>query len=109
MPDTEEKDSALTETPVDDVDMDQENEAEEQNAEDHNEDDLPFAQGSDGIPRPKFTIYLSSPIVTLIIGLGDGHTMLTAHQALLQQSPYFADICKGFVDDGSVRSKPSRT
>lgn len=53
--------------------------------------------------RPSFIEYLSSPIVTLLVGQ-DAQTVLTAHQALLTKSPYFAELCKPFVDDGSVRT-----
>ncbi len=50
---------------------------------------------------PGFITYLSSPIVTLLTGQG-GQTVLSAHQALLMKSPYFATICQSIVDDGSV-------
>lgn len=50
---------------------------------------------------PGFITYLSSPIVTLITGRG-GQTVLSAHQALLMKSPFFATICQSIVDDGSV-------
>lgn len=48
--------------------------------------------GKDG-PNPQtiFLDYLRSPIVELMIGSGDEATLLTAHQALLTQSPYFAE------------------
>ncbi|KAL9101001.1 MAG: hypothetical protein Q9163_003686 [Psora crenata] len=39
---------------------------------------------------PKFVHYLKSPIITLTVGSGDSQTTLTAHQALLIASPYFA-------------------
>jgi hypothetical protein len=68
--------------------------------------ELPFAEGvpeDDSVPaRITFTEYLSSPIVTLLIGSGDSETILTAHQGLLTQSPYFAEACAEFADDGSV-------
>ncbi|KAF6225003.1 hypothetical protein HO133_010198 [Letharia lupina] len=41
--------------------------------------------------RVTFVDYLKSPIVTLHIGSGDAATQLTAHQALLVKSPFFAD------------------
>ncbi|KAK3681619.1 hypothetical protein B0T22DRAFT_485100 [Podospora appendiculata] len=59
--------------------------------------ELPFAE--DGPEDP----YLTSPIVTLLIGTGDNETILTAHQSLLVQSPYFAEACAEFIDDGSPR------
>ena len=51
--------------------------------------------------RIAFANYLMSPIVTLLIGSGD-QSILSAHQSLLTQSPYFKDICDTFVEDGSV-------
>ncbi|KAI1867727.1 uncharacterized protein JN550_006868 [Neoarthrinium moseri] len=67
---------------------------------------LPFAEGGDGPEveqRIQFVDYLQSPIVTLIVGDGGASTVLTAHQALLTQSAYFADACAAFSDDGSPR------
>ncbi|KAK6703875.1 hypothetical protein SNK05_007821 [Fusarium graminearum] len=52
--------------------------------------------------RIAFANYLMSPIVTLLIGSGD-QSILSAHQGLLTQSPYFKDICDTFVEDGSPR------
>lgn len=65
--------------------------------------DLPFAEGGEADPRPTFISYLTSPVVTLIVGTGDNETILTAHQALLIQSPFFAEACAAFTNDGSVR------
>ena len=42
-------------------------------------------------PQTVFLEYLRSPIVELMVGSGDDATLLTAHQALVTQSPYFAD------------------
>ncbi|KAG5931567.1 hypothetical protein E4U53_001701 [Claviceps sorghi] len=53
--------------------------------------------------RVTFMSYLASPVVTLVVGQDDSQTLLTAHQALLEKSPYFKDICRQFVDDGSPR------
>jgi hypothetical protein len=66
--------------------------------------ELPFA-GEDSIadPRTTFMSYLMSPVISLVIGPSESPSSLTAHQALLTQSPYFAEVCKNFVDDGSVR------
>jgi len=67
--------------------------------------DLPFAEsGPDDPPAPRVTFaqYLSTPTVTLLIGSGEAETLLTAHQGLLVQSPYFAEACAEFADDGSV-------
>ncbi|KAI9826335.1 MAG: hypothetical protein M1832_000252 [Thelocarpon impressellum] len=41
--------------------------------------------------RITFIDYLKSPIVYLSVGLGDEHTLLTAHEALLVQSPWFEE------------------
>ncbi|KAF5129734.1 hypothetical protein MHUMG1_03782 [Metarhizium humberi] len=54
-------------------------------------------------PRMSFMSYLSSPMVTLVVGSDENQTLLTAHQALLCKSPYFQDLCQTFVDDGSPR------
>ncbi|KYK56526.1 hypothetical protein DCS_03526 [Drechmeria coniospora] len=53
--------------------------------------------------RTSFTSYLQSPIVNLLIGEGQEQTLVTAHQALLVQSPFFESACQGFVEDGSPR------
>ena len=66
--------------------------------------DLPFAEGGDVPPRTSFISYLTSPLVTLIVGSGHNETILTAHQGLLVRSPYFAEACAAFSDDGSVGS-----
>lgn len=59
------------------------------------EDDKP-------INKSTFLDFLTSPVVTLLIGK-DQQTILRAHQALLSQSPYLDGICQTFVSDGSVR------
>lgn len=53
-------------------------------------------------PRATFISYLMSPVVTLIVGQNGTESILTAHQALLSQSPFFKDACSQFADDGSV-------
>ncbi|KAI0602953.1 hypothetical protein F4775DRAFT_598127 [Biscogniauxia sp. FL1348] len=65
--------------------------------------ELPFAEGGETEPRKSFISYLTSPVVTLLVGSEDTETILTAHQALLVQSPFFADACAAFADDGSPR------
>lgn len=42
-------------------------------------------------PQTVFLDYLRSPIVELMVGSGDDATLLTAHQALVTKSPYFAE------------------
>ncbi|KAI1173311.1 hypothetical protein F4777DRAFT_457202 [Nemania sp. FL0916] len=64
---------------------------------------LPFADGGESDPRTTFISYLTSPVITLIVGSAETETILTAHQALLVQSPFFADACAAFADDGSPR------
>ncbi|KAF3064530.1 hypothetical protein GL218_01369 [Daldinia childiae] len=65
--------------------------------------DLPFVEGADIEPRTSFINYLTSPVVTLVVGNGETETILAAHQALLTQSPFFSDACAAFTDDGSPR------
>ena len=67
--------------------------------------DLPFAE-EEGAPLPvrvTFIDYLKSPIVELLVGQGEEQTLLSAHQALLVESPWFAQACAPF-DDGSFVS-----
>ncbi|KAI0018994.1 hypothetical protein F4780DRAFT_470698 [Xylariomycetidae sp. FL0641] len=64
---------------------------------------LPFAEGGEAEPRTTFISYLASPVVTMIVGGGENETILTAHQGLLTQSPFFAEACAAFTDDGSPR------
>ncbi|RCI15350.1 hypothetical protein L249_6540 [Ophiocordyceps polyrhachis-furcata BCC 54312] len=54
-------------------------------------------------PRVSFATYLASPIVTLLVGKGDSQTVLSAHQALLEKSPYLNLRCLDFINDGSPR------
>lgn len=88
--------------PTGDVEM-----TETQNTQDGDEQEnpngseLPFADTEIVEPRVTFANYLMSPIVTLLIGSGD-QSILSAHQGLLTQSPYFKEICDRFVEDGSV-------
>src|SRR3954471_24531596 len=74
----------------------------EEGATHANGSELPFAEaGPEDPPTPRtsFVQYLSTPIVTLLIGSGDSETVLTAHQGLLSQSTYFAEQCAEFTDD----------
>lgn len=70
--------------------------------------EMPFAEEEtinepEPVPeRTSFISYLTSPIVTLIVGSDETETILTAHQALLTLSPFFKDACAQFSDDGSV-------
>ena len=42
-------------------------------------------------PQTVFLDYLRSPIVKLVIGSGDDQTTISAHQAILERSPYFTE------------------
>ncbi|KAI9796630.1 MAG: hypothetical protein M1833_006070 [Piccolia ochrophora] len=53
-------------------------------------------EGGQGPRRTPFIDYLKSPIVKLSVGGGSGTTELTAHKALLEQSPHF----KALFEDG---------
>lgn len=68
------------------------------------ENELPFAE-EEAVPPPArvtFIDYLKSPIVELLIGQAEDQTRLSAHQALLVQSPWFEEACAQFGDDSSV-------
>ncbi len=72
----------------------------------HGENGLPFQEEEEEeevIPaRVTFVDHLKSPIVELLIGQGKEQTLLTAHQALLVQSPFFEDACAEFSDNALV-------
>ncbi|KAJ2892839.1 hypothetical protein MKZ38_009323 [Zalerion maritima] len=101
MPNTEEyNEQAPTETPVADVEMI------EGGADMSSSAALPFAEGGESDPAPlrvTFMSFLTSPVVTLLVGSGETETLLTAHQALLSKSPFFQEHCAQFSDDGSPR------
>ena len=69
------------------------------------ENGLPFQEDSpEDVPaRVTYIDYLKSPVIGLLVGQGDERTLLTAHQALLVTSPWFADACSKFSDEVSVR------
>ncbi len=52
--------------------------------------------------RVTFVDHLRSPIVEILVGEGEGQALLTAHQALLVQSPFFEDACSQFSDHAQV-------
>lgn len=68
------------------------------------EDELPFQEGTmeDAPARVTYIDYLKSPVIGLLVGEGNDQALLTAHQALLVQSPWFADTCAKFSDEVSV-------
>ncbi|CAL3971017.1 hypothetical protein PZA11_007389 [Diplocarpon coronariae] len=55
------------------------------------------------VARTTYVDYLKSPVIGLLVGQGDEQALLTAHQALLTRSPWFADACAKFSDDISER------
>jgi len=71
---------------------------------DNGENGLPFQdEVMEEIPaRVTYIDYLKSPIIGLLVGQGDEQALLTAHQALLTRSPWFADACAKFSDEVSV-------
>jgi hypothetical protein len=71
-----------------------------QNGDGDGDSGLPFQEEAmeDVPPRVKYVDYLKSPIIGLLVGQGDEQVLLTAHQALLTQSPWFADACAKFSD-----------
>jgi hypothetical protein len=71
-----------------------------------NENTLPFQdEAMEEVPaRVTYIDYLKSPVIGLLVGQGDEQALLTAHQALLTQSPWFADACAKFSDEVSVSS-----
>lgn len=93
-----EEQAAAPAAPVTDVEM-----AEGEEGGDHADgSELPYAESGDAEPRTSFIDYLTSPVVTMIVGSGGNETVLTAHQALLLQSPFFAEACAAFSEDGGV-------
>lgn len=47
--------------------------------------------------------YLRSPIIQLVVGTGDTASTLSVHQALLVQSPHFAEAVSRFTDAAQTR------
>jgi len=75
------------------------------------EDVLPFqdeAMEEDKPARITYIDYLKSPIIGLLVGQGENQALLTAHQALLTQSPWFAEACAKFQEDTSVSFNGTR-
>jgi len=71
--------------------------------------ELAFAEGGTEEAKATFVSYLASPVITLLVGQGKRETMVTAHQALLVQSPFFQAACATFAEDGSVSLGVSRS
>ncbi|KAF1987452.1 hypothetical protein K402DRAFT_392715 [Aulographum hederae CBS 113979] len=78
----------VEDTPIEDVEMGAAEDGEGAEAEESMlpdiEPDLPA--------RETFVDFFKSPIVELIVGTGEDQTVLTAHQAFLHKSPYFAEL-----------------
>lgn len=74
-------------------------------ADDYNENGLFFQEEAmeEAPARITYIDYLKSPVIGLLVGQGDEQALLTAHQALLTSSPWFADACAKFSDEVSVR------
>ncbi|KAI7160466.1 hypothetical protein KC349_g3445 [Hortaea werneckii] len=53
--------------------------------------------------RVTFLDYLRSPIIQLVVGTGDTASTLSVHQALLVQSPHFAEAVSRFTDTAQTR------
>ncbi|MCJ1258221.1 hypothetical protein MMC24_006052 [Lignoscripta atroalba] len=53
--------------------------------------------------RLTFIDYLKSPIIELLVGSGESQTILSAHQALLVRSPFFAEAISRFSEDATTR------
>ncbi|KAK5129929.1 hypothetical protein LTR08_002689 [Meristemomyces frigidus] len=53
--------------------------------------------------RTTFLDFLRSPIIELVLGSGADSTILNAHQALIVQSPFFAEACAQFSDGAVAR------
>jgi hypothetical protein len=52
--------------------------------------------------RVTYVDHLKSPIVELIVGQDNSKTVLSAHQALLVQSPFFENACDQFPPNTPV-------
>lgn len=52
--------------------------------------------------RVTYVDHLKSPIVEITVGQDDSKVVLSAHQALLVQSPFFDDACAQFSPDTPV-------
>jgi hypothetical protein len=64
----------------------------------------PEGQAEEGPARVTYVQYLKSPVVTLLVGHGEDRALLTAHEALLTQSPWFAETCAKFSNEITVRA-----
>ncbi|KAE8442129.1 hypothetical protein EG329_003835 [Mollisiaceae sp. DMI_Dod_QoI] len=69
---------------------------------------LPFQEeglDEDRPARVTYIDYLKSPVIGLLVGQGSEQALLTAHQGLLEASPWFKDACSKFSDEVSSSSE----
>jgi hypothetical protein len=71
--------------------------------------DETLASSTPANPQTIFLEYLKSPIVNLVVGTGDEETTLTAHKAILEQSPHLADQLAGLPDDALQLDLPDES
>ncbi len=99
MADTEEQDDDAGEADVEMGTAEEVQEAEDDNPEGEAGDETEVANGSAPNPQTIFLEYLKSPIVQLVVGSDDDETTLTAHKAILEQSPWFNERLSALSDD----------
>ncbi|KAI9815554.1 MAG: hypothetical protein M1827_002688 [Pycnora praestabilis] len=96
--------TSTEETPSNEVDMAGAEATEADTGAGENGENGAAAEEEEVIPsKTTFIDYLKSPIVELLVGAGEDQTLLTAHQALLIQSPFFKEACANFSDNASRR------
>jgi hypothetical protein len=66
------------------------------------DNEVPIENDEEVPTRVTFVDYLKSPIVELVVGEGEEQIILTAHQALLQSSPFFEEALSQFNEDSTV-------
>jgi len=71
--------------------------------------DETVAESTPSNPQTVFLEYLMSPIVQIVVGSGDEETTLTAHKAILTQSPYFNDMLSPMSDDSLTVDLPDES
>jgi hypothetical protein len=68
------------------------------------DNEMPFQEEAmEDIPaRVTYLDYLKSPVIGLLVGQGEEQAFLTAHQGLLNQSPFFASKFAELTAESSV-------
>jgi hypothetical protein len=74
----------------------------DKNADGEKEQEIEEEEEAQIPTRATYLDHLKSPIVELSVEQDDTATVLSAHQALLVQSPFFEDACAQFSDDTPV-------